>query len=226
MLSYVKNQCVEVMNKMMARPCAVVYLRNIYDIEDETEDEKNQEYTSDLEIIRLNLIQDKYKDLQHFENDLKNLWSKTEKIHKDYYVSILAKEFERCFKKEIKKVKLFNIKRWSHETSLIKDRLDSILESPAERFSPYVVTAQPTYEICNKPLSDREKNLLSRAACLMSAPRDRKEITSILFKYNIPLYQNGKFKDVDINSMSNQGLNELKSYIEKRLSDLEIPYPR
>ena len=82
-----RKRCINIMDDLMQRPCATIFASPIV-LPDANDKEAQQVFASvikhpvDLNLIRENLVNEHYKDLSSWENDMKYIWINAEKINK------------------------------------------------------------------------------------------------------------------------------------------------
>ncbi|EAY11552.1 hypothetical protein TVAG_006270 [Trichomonas vaginalis G3] len=225
--------CIQIMEDLMEHPCSIVFSKTITPEENPDQDSQQNnipaiKHPVDLSMIKENLIEYKYKYLIQWESDMKCVWVNPLKANKkDFFTFALAKELKTQFRKLHKRVKLRTLSKWTREASKLKDKIDALLDSPPEQCSQYVILSQKEdFVDCTKEFNEREKTCFGKATFLVPGMQDQKKILSMLNKYKTPLIKENGIINVDLNDLSNQEMYEIRAYIEKRLVELHIPYPR
>ena len=228
----VKKRCILIMDELMKHPCAYVFTKPVV-FPDEMDKEAQQQYSSlikhpvDLTLIKNNLLQDSYKDVASWENDMRYIWVNAEKFNKkDRFTVSLARELKKQFRKQYKQLNLITLSKWARAAADLKDELDALLDSPPENCQQYATISVQEDEDYMKKFPEHEKSALGRATLYMSHPQDQKKIAALLTKYKTPINKCDGYSTVDINSMLTSELHELRSMIEKRLIEMNIPYPK
>ena len=232
MNSELRKRCISIMDELIKHPCAYVFTKPIV-LPEGMDKESSQQYSSvikhpvDLTLVRNNLLEDHYKDLASWENDMRYIWINAEKINKkDRFTVSLARELKKQFRKQYKQLKLLTVSKWARAAANLKDELDALLDSPPENCQQYATISVQEEEDYMKSFTEHEKSALGRATLYMSSPQDQKKIAALLAKYKTPITQCDGYSTTDINSLTTSQLHELRAMIEKRLSELNIPYPK
>ena len=143
MNSELRKRCISIMDELIKHPCAYVFTKPIV-LPEGMDKESSQQYSSvikhpvDLTLVRNNLLEDHYKDLASWENDMRYIWINAEKINKkDRFTVSLARELKKQFRKQYKQLKLLTVSKWARAAANLKDELDALLDSPPENCQQY-----------------------------------------------------------------------------------------
>jgi len=222
----IKKKCVQIMDRLMERPCALMFLKPVNPDEDGVPDYFSVvKHPVDLGTIRQNLVSNKYKELVQWETDMRYIWGNAEKFNKkDSVISKLAFELKKHFRKEYKKLKNSFLHKWTLEASRLKNNLDYLLDNPPDLVNPYAIISVRCDEIPIKDYTDDELSQIGRDSMLLTSPNDQKKLESIILKYKAPSSKDpvSKVIKIDINTLSTQAIHELKSYTEKRLTEMGL----
>ena len=222
---FLKQKCILIMDRIMKRPCFTVFLNPVNPDEDGARGYYDVvRHPIDLSQIKQNLINNKYKDIEQWAIDMRHIWSNAEKFNKkESIMCSFALEFKKHFRKEYKLLKTYIFKKWTKEASNLKNKLDLLLDSPPDLISPYAIVSIKPEDEPIAEFSEEELSQLGRCCMLLSTKLDHIKLMSLITKYKIPIFNEGNIMKLDIHCLSNQALNELKTYISKRFTEMNLP---
>lgn len=222
-----KQRCIEAMDNLMSHPIASIFAKPVNPEEDGCENYYEiVKHPTDLSKIRENLINDKYSNVQSWINEMRYIWSNAEKVNqKGGVVLLLAAELKKNFKKELKYVKCYKLRKWTKLAASLKDKLDDLLDQPPDQLSAYAVITEQVSDSEPNDFDDIDLCNLISATTFLTANQDAKRISAIIKRHNPEAAPTNNNYSVDIHALSSSALTELKEYAEKRLGEMKIPYP-
>lgn len=222
-----KQRCIDAMNNLMSHPIAAIFAKPVNPEEDGIQNYYEiVKHPTDLSKIRDNLINDKYSNVQSWINEMRYIWSNAEKINaKGGVVLTLAAELKKHFKKELKQVKSYKLRKWTKLAASLKDKLDDLLDQPPDALSNYAIITEQVSDSEPNDFDDIDLGNLISATTFLTGNQDVKRISAIIKRHNPEAAPTNNNNCVDIHALSASALSELKEYAEKRLVEMKIPYP-
>lgn len=224
----VKEACLEIMDKVMKRPCAALFLEPV----DPDRDGAPNYYMVvkkpvDLGTIRRRLENDEYQSVAAWNREMNLIWGNAEKFNgRESFLCTIAMEIRRNFEKEFRKIKTLNLQKWAQTVSELKDCLDNLLDSPPEPVTKFATISEKPDPNQLKPFSDEEMDLFIRSTMLITSKQDAKKMLHIIRLYEPRFNGPDQDKQIDVGQLSVPTLHNLREYVNHRLTDLNIPLPK
>lgn len=222
------KECLKAMDDLMSRPWAQIFL---YPIPKDTDFAKDYyaiiKNPMDLTTVRKKIENDEYSTLKQWMNDMTLVWTNAEEFNKPQKIFLaLAEQLKRAFHHHYKRIKAMHIRGWSKRLALLKSRFDDLLDNPPIELQsiqvPVLKDDEPEYQ----PFTEADFGALIKASTYMNSQSDSKRIQAILIQH----YPHRNFSDdswkVDVNNLSTLVLNELRSFFQKRMTEMGIAYPQ
>ena len=235
----IKVQCLKIMERLMARPCAAFFLdyTSLFGIINTNQDGgPNSSLIKspiDLNIIKNRLNSSEYNSILSWSKDMRLVWENAQKFYRKDpniggLIGGLADELRRQFEKEYKVLKeLYNssLLKWVKRCSELKDQIDSLLDNPPVNVHQYG-TFTDNYIIENEyELEDTELNTIIQGTMFLTSPADERKITQIISKNEGTPIQKDENNRIDISSLSPNTVKLIRQYTWQRLDQMGIPIP-
>ena len=224
----VRETCLEIMDNVMRRPCAALFLEPV----DPDRDGAPNYYSVvkkpvDLGTIRKKLQNDEYQSVAAWNREMSLVWGNAEKFNgKESYLSMIALEIKKNFEKEFRKIKTLTLQKWSQTVSDLKDSLDNLLDTPPEPVTKFATISEKPDPNQLKAFTDEEMDSFIKASMLLTSKQDEKKMLHIIRLYDPRFNGPDQDKQIDVGQLSIPALHTLRDYVNQRLADLNIPIPK
>lgn len=226
---HVKQICVDIMDKLMALPCAAVFIDPVSPERDGVPTYFNIiKHPIDLTTIYKKLNNNEYNGFHQWDKDMNLIWTNAEKFYKKTsYIGALANELRKHYEKEHQRFKILRIAKWSRVVLGYKAHLDHLFEN----VPPIIGTmAQQTERDSTqqqlKPFSEEELNIFIRMTSYLTNPDDTQKMTKIILLNQPELKIDENNFEIDVNDLSIPTLYALRDYITFRLAEMNLAYPK
>ena len=219
--------CTNIVSELVKLPCAQPFMNPIPTDEDETAGY----YVKIKKPMHLNKIQEKlltnsYKNFKEWEKDVNLIFTNTERFFgKDHARTYMAKELKKHFDKLMYADDFPERPRdWLAEVNEINQRVDKIMKkTPVEinKYWKHEITLKPLPEMKN----DQIRNLI-KASQLLTQKEDARAMFTLINQLNPEIKAHSEDVTLDIDVLSNKTHWALKWYIQKRLEEDGVAYPK
>lgn len=221
-----QRMCLDIMERLMKRPCAALFIDPV----DEHEDGMSSYYMKirtpmDLGQIQAKLLTNEYLDIDEWKDDIKLIWTNAERFHgKDSFVASLANEFKAQFFKMLDEEPNENtLKNWINSLKLQNRKLEQILtNAPID-----VANNRPTViELPAIPKMDTKaiQRLVDTSAQLTSKD-DAREMVKIVLKHESGVQLLSKDVQMDVDALKPITMYSLERYIRDRFAERGKVFP-
>ena len=218
--------CLDVMERVMKRPCAALFLHPV----DEHEEGMSSYYIRirnpmDLGQIQAKLLTSEYQDTDDWRDDMKLIWTNAERFHgKDSYVSALASELRATFLKILdEEPREITMKSWLADFKKKTQKLEKIIANAPDDVVKYRPTCIQLPSV-PKMESKRIQRLVDTSQELTSK-EDAREMLKIVMKYEPNVQVMSKDVQMDVDSLRPITMHSLEQYVRNRYEDLEKTFP-
>ena len=135
-------------------------------------------------------------------------------------------EIRRNFEKEFRKIKTLNLPKWVQTVSELKDCLDNLLDSPPEPVTKFATISEKPDPNQLKPFTEEEMDIFIRSTMLLTSKQDAKKMLHIIRLYEPRFNGPDQEKQIDVGQLTVPTLHNLRDYVNHRLTDLNIPFPK
>lgn len=227
-LQQIKESCLQIMDKVMKRPCAALFLEPVDPERDGAPNYYNVvKRPVDLGTIRKRLENDEYSNIGAWNRDMNLIWGNAEKFNgKDSIPCLLAKEIQRAYEKEFKQIKALDLHKWAQEVSNLKDHLDNLLDSPPDPVTKFATISEKPDPNQLKPFTDEEMDIFIRSSMMLTSKQDGKKMLHIIRLHDPGFTGPDQNGFVNVGQLSVTILHLLRDYINQRLSDLNLTPPK
>ncbi|OHT06426.1 Bromodomain containing protein [Tritrichomonas foetus] len=224
----IREACIEIMDNVMKRPCAALFLEPV----DPDRDGAPNYFAVvkkpvDLGTIRKRLINDEYQSVAAWNREMNLVWGNAEKFNgRDSYLCTIALEIRRNFEKEFRKIKTLSLQKWAQTVSELKDCLDNLLDTPPEPVTKFATISEKPDPNQLKPFTEDEMDIFIRSSMLLTSKQDAKKMLHIIRFYEPRFSGPDPEKLIDVGQLSVSTLHALRDYINQRINDLNLPFPK
>ena len=217
--------CVDIMDKLMAHPCAAMFLNPV---DPENDDAPNYhaivKHPIDLTHIYKKLSGNEYTSITQWDKDMNLIWNNAEKFYnKGSMPAILAGELKHHYDKEYQRIKLLKLPTWSRVVFGFKAKLEDLFEN-----IPPVVGAMCQFSDGDqtKPFSEEELSIFIRMCLYLQNTQDSQKMAQIIQYYQPDCkIEKGTF-EIDVNDLAVPTLHALRDFVTFRLAEMNILYPK
>jgi hypothetical protein len=220
----VRETCLDIMDTLMKRPCAAIFLKPV----DPTLDGAPNylaviKHPVDLALIRRRLVSDEYPSYQAWSRDMCLIWSNCEKFNgREAIPALLGTELRRNFEKECQRLRIVTLQHWIQTVSDLKDTLDDLLDAPPDLVTNFATISEKPDPNQLKPFTDEELDQFIRQSQLLTSKQDAKRMFHIIRDHE-PLFQEPPDDGyVDVSVRSVQTMHALREYVGQRLAELDL----
>ncbi|KAH0788699.1 Bromodomain containing protein [Histomonas meleagridis] len=225
---HIKEKCIEIMNKLMERPCSSLFLTPVNPERDGAPDYYNVvKKPVDLGTIKKRLEDDEYQSVNAWAREMSLIWGNAEKFNgKDSILFYLALEIKKHFEKEYQNIADLSLQSWIQTVSKLKDKLDDLLDEPPEPITKFATVSEKPDPNQLKPFTDEEMDAFIKSTMYLSSKQDMKKMLHIIRSYEPHFATPSPDMEIDVNTLSVSTLFAMRNYVNQRLKDLSITIPK
>lgn len=223
-----KSICLEIMEELMNRPCAAIFLQPV-----DTNGENSQNYSNvikrpmSLNLIYQKLQNNEYPNITQWDRDMNLIWGNAEKFSgKGSCNYTLANELHRQYDKLYQRIKILRLAKWSRVVFSYKAKIENIFESIPPVLGALSQLPERAHDAQLKPFSEEELNLFIRMSAYLANPPDSKKMGQIIQHYQPKTFISSGNAEIDVNDLTPQTLYALRDYVTFRLAEMNIAYPK
>lgn len=223
-----KNEAVEVMNRIMAHPISSPFILPI------TQKDAPEHYFEkikkpiDLSTIKTKLLEGKYQTVQQWFDDMELVWSNAETFHgKEHSFGKVAAENRRLFSKERKKLFGQSIDQWCGTVYELRSEITDLMNQPPSDVKKFADTlgAARSMKPNQQVMSEREKQCFIKATEMMTTEDEQKKIIEIISKMQPELDNGNSELFIDVAKLNRNTTNAIRDYMKTALENDGKKYP-
>ena len=220
---HMRSICIEITEALMSLPCGQPFL-----YPSETDNPKIVKHPIGLETIHSRLNDNEYTSISQWEKDVCLIWTNVEKYNtKNSYMYYMAAELQNHFNKLFQmKIKNRRLAKWSRTVYTLKTKLEALFSEIPPLIGAFSVQPEMIQGKDVKLFSEEELNVFIRMSLFLHNKEDSKKLAMII-KHFQPNVEIGKGDiEIDVNDLEKQTLHSLRNYVELRLAEMNISYPK
>lgn len=222
----IQNICLEITETLMSQPCGKLFLQPT-----EPDNPKYQQvikHPIGLEMIHTRLADGEYTCVSQWEKDVCLIWANAEKFHtKNSYVYYMAAELQNHFNKLFqKKIKNRRLAKWSRTVFTLKTKLEALFNEIPPIIGAFSIQPEMIQGKDVKLFSEEELNTFIRMSLYLQNTEDSKKLGMIIKHFQPDIKFENDEIEIDVNDLDKVTLHSLRNYIELRLAEMNILYPK
>ena len=221
-----QGRCLDVMERLMKRPCAAMFLEPV----DKDQDGMSSYYVvirnpMDLGQVQAKLLMQEYSDCEEWKNDVKTIWQNAERFHgKDSYVTSLAHQLFKTFTKMAKSITNEPpMKEWASSFKDLSDRLRDLVAHVPPAIAKSTATYIHVPEI--KPMPSKSIQRLVETVRELTDREDAREMAAIVARYEPDIQFMSKNVQLDADILKPITMAALERYVKQRFEKLGKTFP-